>query len=156
MSTHSVPFIHMKPCCRPAAVRTRPIVEMPTVISQNDQLPSLKDQNSRPHSLARRRPAADRPDDEGAEHRQVRVRDDEIGEVGRLLNRPQGLGRALEAAEQVHDGAHDQELGRQVGAEVCQRPLIVPKKFTTTVHTGMISSIEVMIARVSAQSAIGL
>ena len=32
----------------------------------------------------------------------------------------------------------------------CQRPIIVPKKFCSTVHTGMISSIEVMIASVSA------
>ena len=40
--------------------------------------------------------------------------------------------------------------------KVCQRPIMVPKKFCSTVHTGMISIIEVMIARVSAQSAIGL
>ena len=35
-------------------------------------------------------------------------------------------------------------------------PITVPKKFTSTVHTGMISSMEVTIAIVSAQSAIGL
>ena len=40
--------------------------------------------------------------------------------------------------------------------KVCQRPIMVPKKFCSTVHTGMISSIELMIASVSAQSAIGL
>ena len=40
--------------------------------------------------------------------------------------------------------------------KVCQRPIMVPKKFCSTVHTGMISSIEVMIDSVSAQSAIGL
>ena len=134
------------------------MVEMPAVISQNDQLPILNDQSSRPHSS---RPGvdqpADRPDDEGAEHGEVRVRDDEVGEVGRLLDRAQRLGRALEAAEQVHDRAHDQELRRQVACRrSCQRPFMVPKKFTSTVHTGMISSIEVMIASVSAQSAIGL
>jgi len=39
---------------------------------------------------------------------------------------------------------------------VSQRPIMVPKKFTSTVHTGMISSMEVTIAIVSAQSAIGL
>ena len=50
VSTHSVPFIHSKPCCRPAAVSTRPMVEMPTVISQNDQLPIVNDHSSRPHS----------------------------------------------------------------------------------------------------------
>ena len=33
---------------------------------------------------------------------------------------------------------------------------IVPKKFTSTVHTGMIRSMEVTMAMVSAQSAIGL
>ena len=37
-----------------------------------------------------------------------------------------------------------------------QRPFTVPKKFTSTVHTGMINSMEVTIASVSAQSAIGL
>src|SRR4029453_12813973 len=37
-----------------------------------------------------------------------------------------------------------------------QRPFTVPKKFTSTVHTGMINNMEVMIARVSVQSAIGL
>src|SRR5262245_37570355 len=40
--------------------------------------------------------------------------------------------------------------------KVCQRPTMVPKKFCKTVHTGTISSIEVMMANVSAQSAIGL
>src|SRR6202050_3438517 len=49
VSTHSAAFIHWKPCCRPAALSTIPMVEMPTVISQNDQLPSLKDHSSRPH-----------------------------------------------------------------------------------------------------------
>ena len=39
---------------------------------------------------------------------------------------------------------------------VLQRPIMVPKKFTSTVHTGMISSMEVTMAMVSAQSAIGL
>ncbi len=38
----------------------------------------------------------------------------------------------------------------------CQRPIMVPKKFCSTVHTGTINNIEVMIARVSAQSAMGL
>ena len=75
------------------------------------------------------------------------MRDDEVGEVGRLLDRAQGLGRALEAADQIHDRAHDQELRRQVPSRTsCQRPIMVPKKFTSTVHTGMISSMEVMIA----------
>ena len=37
-----------------------------------------------------------------------------------------------------------------------QRPITVPKKFTSTVHTGMIRSMEVTMAIVSAQSAIGL
>ena len=32
------------------AVSTRPMVEMPTVISQNAQLPILNDQSSRPHT----------------------------------------------------------------------------------------------------------
>ena len=36
------------------------------------------------------------------------------------------------------------------------RPLTVPKKFTSTVHTGMMSSMEVTIASVWDQSAIGL
>src|ERR1700683_132477 len=49
VSTHSAAFIHWKPCCRPAALSTMPMVEMPTVISQNDQLPSLNDHSSRPH-----------------------------------------------------------------------------------------------------------
>ena len=40
--------------------------------------------------------------------------------------------------------------------KVSQRPIMVPKKFTSTVHTGMISSMEVTMAMVSAQSAIGL
>ena len=35
------------------------------------------------------------------------------------------------------------------------RPIMVPKKFWSTVHTGMISIIDEMIAMVSAQSAIG-
>ena len=39
---------------------------------------------------------------------------------------------------------------------VLQRPITVPKKFTSTVHTGMISSMEVTMAMVSAQSEIGL
>src|SRR5262245_45303634 len=37
----------------------------------------------------------------------------------------------------------------------CQRPIIVPKKFWSTVQTGMISIIDETIAIVSAQSAIG-
>src|SRR5215475_7392725 len=36
-----------------------------------------------------------------------------------------------------------------------QRPIIVPKKFCSTVHTGMINIIDETIAIVSAQSAIG-
>jgi hypothetical protein len=47
-------------------------------------------------------------------------------------------------------------LAGRLRPKACQRPFMVPKKFTSTVHTGMISSMEVMIARVSAQSAIGL
>ena len=50
VSSHSVPAIHWKPCCNPPAVSTRPMVEMPTVISQNAQLPILNDQSSRPHT----------------------------------------------------------------------------------------------------------
>ena len=37
-----------------------------------------------------------------------------------------------------------------------QRPFMVPKKFWSTVHTGMISIIDETIAIVSAQSAMGL
>src|SRR3989304_1086232 len=37
-----------------------------------------------------------------------------------------------------------------------QCPIMVPKKFWSTVHTGMISIIEEQMAMVSAQSAIGL
>ncbi len=67
------------------------------------------------------------------------------------------LGRALEAADQVHHRAHDQELGRQVLAEGVPAPDHGAEEVhAATVHTGTISSIEVMIASVSAQSAIGL
>ena len=45
------------------------------------------------------------------------MRDDEVGEMRRLLDLAQRLGRPLEAAEQIHDRAHDQELRRQVPAE---------------------------------------
>src|SRR5262249_45343043 len=41
-STHSTPDISMKPCCNPCAARTRPMVEMPTVMSQKLQFPSRK------------------------------------------------------------------------------------------------------------------
>ena len=41
-------------CCRPAALSTRPMVEMPHVISQNDQLPSVNDHSSRPHMRGQR------------------------------------------------------------------------------------------------------
>ena len=37
----------------------------------------------------------------------------------------------------------------------CHRPIMVPKKFWSTVQTGMISIIEETMAIVSAQSAIG-
>ncbi len=43
---HSAPAISMKPCWRPWAVSTRPIAEMPRVISQKPQLPSLKLQSA--------------------------------------------------------------------------------------------------------------
>jgi hypothetical protein len=49
-STHSTAAIQAKPCNRPPAVSTRPMVEMPQVMSQNDQLPSLNDHNSRPNN----------------------------------------------------------------------------------------------------------
>ena len=45
-SSHSVPVIHIVPCINPAIVSTIPIMEIPNVISQNDQLPSLNDQSS--------------------------------------------------------------------------------------------------------------
>ena len=47
-------------------------------------------------------------------------------------------------------------LAGKFGPKVCQRPIMVPKKFCSTVQTGTISNIEVMIASVSAQSAMGL
>src|SRR3546814_7860216 len=50
------------------------------------------------------------------------MRDDEVGEVRRLLDRAQRLGGTLEAAGQVHEGAHDEELGRQVAAEGVPAP----------------------------------
>ena len=40
-------------------------------------------------------------------------------------------------------------------ANSVHRPIIVPKKFCSTVHTGMISIIDDTMAIVSAQSAIG-
>ena len=83
------------------------------------------------------------------------MRDDEV-EVGWLLERAQRLDRALEAAGQIHQRSHDQELRREIRPKPSHRPITVPKKFTSTVHTGMISSMEVVIAIVSAQSAIGL
>src|SRR6202167_1441818 len=55
VSTHSAPFIHWKPCCRPAALSTAPMIEIPAVISQNDQLPSLNDHSSRPHIRGQRK-----------------------------------------------------------------------------------------------------
>ena len=126
------------------------------MISQKAQLPNVNDQSSRPDPGPDIDQATHGPDHEGPEHSEVRVGDDEIGEVRRLLDRAQGLGRALEAPEQIHDRAHDQELGWEVLPERAQRPFMVPKKFTSTVHTGMISSMEVTMAMVSAQSAIGL
>src|SRR6266700_5347334 len=45
------------------------------------------------------------------------MRDDEVREMRRLLNRPQRLDRALEAAGQIHERAHDQELCREIAPE---------------------------------------
>src|SRR3546814_7344178 len=45
------------------------------------------------------------------------MRDDEIGEMGRLLDLPQRLGRSLKTAEEIHDRARDQEFRRQVVPE---------------------------------------
>src|ERR1700751_6021976 len=45
------------------------------------------------------------------------MRDDEVREMGRLLDGAQRLDRALETAQQVHDRAHDQELRRKIASE---------------------------------------
>src|SRR5260370_40594355 len=45
------------------------------------------------------------------------MRDDEVREMGRLLDGAQRLNRALETAQQVHDRAHDQELRRKIASE---------------------------------------
>src|ERR1700680_1024956 len=63
------------------------------------------------------------------------MRNDEIREMGRLLDRAQGLDRALEAPQQIHERARDQELRREIlpetvppalagGAEADQRELM--------------------------------
>src|SRR3546814_927183 len=48
---------------------------------------------------------------------QMGMRNDEIGEMSRLLDQPQGLGRSLKAAKEIHDRAHDQKLRREVATE---------------------------------------
>src|SRR4030088_2171034 len=45
------------------------------------------------------------------------MRDDEVREMGRLLDGAERLDRALETAQQVHDRAHDQELRRKIASE---------------------------------------
>src|ERR1700760_1505018 len=45
------------------------------------------------------------------------MRDDEVREMGRLLDGAQRLDRALETAQQVHDRAHDQELRWKILSE---------------------------------------
>src|SRR5271169_289145 len=45
------------------------------------------------------------------------VGDDKVGEMGGLLDRAQRLDRALEATEEIHERAHDQELRRKIPAE---------------------------------------
>src|SRR6202045_1794824 len=45
------------------------------------------------------------------------MRDDEVREMGWLLDGAQRLDRALETAQQVHDRAHDQELRGKIPSE---------------------------------------
>ena len=83
--------------------------------------------------------------------------DDEVGEVGGLL----GISRKASTEPWKHPTRYISEpmirnLASRSRPNSCHLPVIVPKKFTSTVHTGMMRSIEVMMASVSAQSAIGL
>ena len=84
------------------------------------------------------------------------MRNDEIGEVGRLLQLAQRLGRTWKQPARYMSEPMIRNFAGRFRPNSLHRPIMVPKKFTSTVQTGMIKSIEVMMASVSAQSAIGL
>src|SRR5438445_13355658 len=131
----------MKPCWRPCAASTSPIAEIPSVTSQNPQFPTRKLQSgasfiskraSAGGTPAPRRPAARTTASRGQTYivpaiahttnvpKTVRCEcamTKSVKCVG-WLERAERLQRALEAADQVHERAHDQELRRQVPREL--------------------------------------
>ena len=132
------------------------MVEMPAVIIQNDQLPSLNDQSSRPNSRGQtktRPPIAHTtkvPNTVRCECEMTKS----VKWVGCWIERSASVEPWKQPNRYMIDPMIRNFAGRLV-PKVCQLPFMVPKKFTSTVHTGMMSSMEVTMESVSAQSAIG-
>src|SRR5262245_6741895 len=155
--THSVPAISMKPCCRPCAVSTSPIAEMPRVMSQKPQLPTRKLHSG--ETLARRG------------HTYMVPAIAQITNVPKTVRCEWEMTKSVKCVGCCSERSASSEPWKQptrymieptirnfagrFREKCCQRPIIVPKKFWSTVQTGMISIIDETIAIVSAQSAIG-
>src|SRR5438309_57958 len=156
-SSHSTPAMSMKPCCRPASVKSRPMSEMPNVISQNDQLPKVKDHSGRPRSLGSTYtvpPMAHTTKVPNTVRCEWEITKS-LKWVGSWIERRASVEPWKQPTKYMSEPMMKNLAGR-FPPKVCQRPIMVPKKFCSTVHTGTISSIEVMMDSVSAQSAIGL
>ena len=86
--------------------------------------------------------ASDQPEAEDAEHDEVRVADDPVGEVDDALERQRRLERALEAGDEVEDHAGEEPADRQARARAARRvPRSVMKKLTMTVKTTISTAI---------------
>src|SRR5438445_13235508 len=168
----------MKPCWRPCAVKTSPIAEIPSVTSQNPQFPTRKLQSgasfiskraSAGGTPAPRRPAARTAASRG----QTYI----VPAIAHTTNVPKTVRCECEMTKSVKcvgcwsERSASSEPWKQPTRYMseptiknfagrfrensCQRPIMVPKKFCSTVHTEMISIIDETIALVSPQSAIG-
>ena len=130
---------------------------MPKVMSQNDQLPSFNDQSGRFTSLGITKivpPMAHTtkvPNTVRCECEMTKS----LKCVGCWIARKASVEPWKQPAKYISEPMI-MNLAVRFCVKVCQRPIMVPKKFCSTVHTGTISSIEVMIDSVSAQSAMGL
>ena len=157
VSTHSARAISMKPCCSPCAESTSPIVEMPSVMSQKPQLPSRKLHSSRPtirgqtYSAPAMAHTTNVPNTVRCECAMTKS----VKWVGCCSERSASTEPWKQPTRYMSEPMIRNLAGR-LREKPSQRPIMVPKKFCSTVHTGMISIIDETMAIVSAQSAMGL
>ena len=123
----------MYPCCSPAIVRSSPISVMPNVINQNDQLPSLNDHSGCPtifgstYTVPPIAHTTNVPNTVRCECEMTKS----VKCVGCWIERSASVEPWKQPTRYISEPMIRNLAGRFC-PNVCQRPIMVPKKFCNT------------------------